>query len=278
MGGGGGGKISSSLPDGGRSSPVVSGEQLFVICQTHSGEVEHCGRSSQSATHGVEHRMDSIPQGPQEGVGDVLQADGGSFCHSVQQETPSLCLSSPRPSGLGDRCPVHSVVGTGGVCLSPVPHHLQGSEEGKDRSASSATDSPQVASAALVSRATRTEPKSPSASVSNRRGSGTAAKRHPSRKRSKPRSSRLGVVRESLSSLGASPDTLDFVSKTHRDGTLRVYDSKWKLWLSWCKKGKVDPLRPSAVSLANFLANLGTKGRRVGTVKSYLSTIRTSLK
>ena len=103
-------------------------------------------------------------------------------------------------------------VGLEAYAFPPVPHHPQGSEEGKDRSAQSATDPPQVASAALVSRTTRTEPKSPSASVFNRRGSGTAAKRHPSRKRSKPRSSRLGVVWESLSSLGASPDTLDFVS------------------------------------------------------------------
>lgn len=58
-----------------------------------------------------------------------------------------------------------------------------------------------------------------------------------------------------------------------------MYDSKWERWLSWCAKSKVDPIRPYAVQLSNFLSALaGEFSLLPATIKVYRSAIVSSLK
>lgn len=86
-------------------------------------------------------------------------------------------------------------------------------------------------------------------------------------------------MRQSLSALGASNDTLRFVRNAYRAGTQKVYDSRWSRWVSWCELHGVDPIRPQAVDLANFLSHLAAvDGLAPASVKVFRSAIHTSLK
>ena len=53
----------------------------------------------------------------------VARASSGPVCHQVQQNAPTICLSSPRPPGLGSGCSQHVVGGTGPLCF-PTSSHL----------------------------------------------------------------------------------------------------------------------------------------------------------
>ena len=88
----------------------------------------------------------------------------------------------------------------------------------------------------------------------------------------------MASVHESLSSLGASRHTIQFVESAYRSGTNKVYDSRWARWIRWCESHGTDPIKPQAVELANFLASLAaTEGLSSSSVKVYRSAIVTSL-
>ena len=88
----------------------------------------------------------------------------------------------------------------------------------------------------------------------------------------------MACVRRSLSTLGASQDAIGFVEDAYRAGTRKVYDSRWQRWSGWCRVHNVDPVKPSNVDLANFLAQLAAQDRLApNTVKVYRSAIVTSL-
>ena len=53
----------------------------------------------------------------------VAQTSNGPVCHQVQQKASTICLSSPRPPGLGIGCSQPVVGGTGPLCL-PTSSHL----------------------------------------------------------------------------------------------------------------------------------------------------------
>ena len=72
---------------------------------------------------------------------------------------------------------------------------------------------------------------------------------------------------------------MSFVEKAHRAGTSRVYDYKWSRWESWCRDKKVRPLRPFAVQLANFLADLAAQQNLSSpTVKVFHAAIVSTIK
>ena len=69
---------------------------------------------------------------------------------------------------------------------------------------------------------------------------------------------RMVAVWSSLQSLGASGQTISLVEEAHRPGTRSVYSFHWERWISWCHTSGVDPLHPTSVQLANFLAHLSS--------------------
>lgn len=68
------------------------------------------------------------------------------------------------------------------------------------------------------------------------------------------------------------------MERAHRAGTAKVYDSKWNKWLAWCEEQKVDPIRPYAIQLSNFLSSLaGDSALLPATIKVHRSAIVSTL-
>ena len=55
----------------------------------------------------------------------VAPAPGGPVCHQVQQQTATVCVTGPRPPGMGSRCSQPFLAGPGPICLSTSSHLWQ---------------------------------------------------------------------------------------------------------------------------------------------------------
>ena len=86
--------------------------------------------------------------------------------------------------------------------------------------------------------------------------------RHSTRRSGGVSTTRLVAVRRGLRSLGASSDTIQWVSEARRKSTSSVYDSHWRYWVLWCRQNRVDPLSPTSTDLANHLSYLASKFKR----------------
>ena len=86
-------------------------------------------------------------------------------------------------------------------------------------------------------------------------------------------------VRDSLSARGASDDVIDLVQQAHRPGTKALYDARWSAWHNWCSKNDINPIKPSRVQFANYLAFLASsKKLSASAVKGHRASISTTIK
>ena len=94
-----------------------------------------------------------IPQsrGLPSNMQSVAQAQSGPICHQVQQQAPTVCLTGPRPPGIGSGCS-HPVMGRPGPIRLPTGSHLgqSGGEVVRLPVQQSDTDCTRVAKHALV--------------------------------------------------------------------------------------------------------------------------------
>ena len=68
-----------------------------------------------------------------------------------------------------------------------------------------------------------------------------------------PVSSRLAVIKRSITAKGFSSDTAECISVPVRKSTSTVYDSKWRIFCSWCEQRKDNPLKATVQQIAEFL-------------------------
>ena len=71
----------------------------------------------------------------------------------------------------------------------------------------------------------------------------------------------------------------DFVSKSRRASTQKVYDAKWIVYSNWCHRKKVNPVSAHLTVIADFLTYLfSEKKSQISTIKGYRSIISNTLK
>ena len=81
-----------------------------------------------------------------------------------------------------------------------------------------------------------------------------------------------------MRSLGASEDVVGLLDSSRRLSTHSVYGNYWDRWIRWADAQLVDPIRPSDIQLANFLAELFVHNRlALSTVKGYRSAINSTI-
>ena len=66
---------------------------------------------------------------------------------------------------------------------------------------------------------------------------------------------------------------MEAVAKGKRDSTLKVYDSKWKLFVQWCDDNQLYPHKTQPKDIAAYLWFLFKSGRQPSTLKGHRSAI-----
>jgi hypothetical protein len=57
-----------------------------------------------------------------------------------------------------------------------------------------------------------------------------------------------------LSDKGFAEDSIDIISASWRESTIKQYQYAWKLWSNWCISHSIDPINSSVQDLLNFLS------------------------
>jgi len=83
----------------------------------------------------------------------------------------------------------------------------------------------------------------------------------------------MDVISRHFQKKGFSKKSADLAARGRRKSTLRIYASRVRPFLSWCRTRKVNPYRASVARVADFLRSRFELGLVVSTVRGYLSAI-----
>ena len=247
--------------------------------KTYSREGEHSSRLFESSRDDSADRVDSCSLSTSTSMVSLAQTSSGFVRHAIQQKASDLCVSSSRPDGPGDRRSVHELGRPIRLCVPSGSDPQQGDQEGQTRQSLPNSHSSNVASPAMVPRASRAIKTASTQTERRKKGSSATQIRHSTPKPSQNVPSRLAGVRKRMRSLGASRQLCDLVSRAHRSGTNSVYSSHWKRWVGFCTSKGISPSNPSEVQLANFLAYLSHDCKlSASSVRVYRAAICTTLR
>ena len=122
-------------------------------------------------------------------------------------------------------------------------------------SVQNSSDSPSLATTSLVLRGPTTTCLSSSSSSSCSKP--IKSRKAPASKPSSSQPSRMGVIKQSIRDKKKfSKNIADFVSRSRRTSTQKVYDAKWVVYNRWCHRRKVNPVLAPLTVIANFLIYL----------------------
>jgi len=160
-----------------------------------------------------------------------------------------------------------------GVCVSADINDTPSSSEGIGGDVYAPSGSSLLAEATVVSAV---------ASVAGGHSKRIAAIARPSQnakvkgkvsRRKGPTFSCMDAIKQRYMQAGLSSETAQLVAMGRRESTLKIYSSRLRPFIKWCKSHKVRPSRASIPQIAEFLKERFDTGLRASTVRGYLSAI-----
>ena len=205
----------------------------------------------------------------------VAPASSGPICHQVQQQTSQVCLTGPRPPGLGSGCTQPILGGPGPICL-PTGSHL-GQSGGKATGSplqQNNSDCPRVAQHALVLGSSGNVKSDPTLSAQHAQLSVSAIQPGPSQEPVESEPTCLAPRASAIKEQGFSEAVAARIEAPQRGSTRSVYEAKWTIFTKWCLSNQVDFRAPHLKAIADFLLHLFQDRKlQPGTIDGYRSAI-----
>ena len=239
-----------------------------------------CG-SGQAIQAGPDHsdRMVPPPRGFSSNLQQVAPSSDRPFCHQIQQQTTSVCVSNTGPSGYCSRCSQSTLVRSGCLCL---PTHSYSEQSGGKTAGLPMQqfdpDCPGMAQHALVLGSSRNVQPGPLESSGSAKSADTALQSDPSQKSDKSKSPCMAPRASAIKEQGFTEAVAARIEAPQRRSTRSVYEAKWTIFTKWCDANQVDFKSPPVKSVADFLMHLFTdKKLQPSTIDGYRSAIADKL-
>ena len=239
-----------------------------------------CG-SGQAIQAGPDHsdRMVPPPRGFSSDLQQVAPSSDRPFCHQIQQQTTSVCVSNTGSSGYCSRCSQSTLVRSGCLCL---PTHSYSEQSGGKTAGLPMQqfdpDCPGMAQHALVLGSSRNVQPGPLESSGSAKSADTALQSDPSQKSDKSKSPCMAPRASAIKEQGFSEAVAARIEAPQRRSTRSVYEAKWTIFTKWCDANQVDFKSPPVKSVADFLMHLFTdKKLQPSTIDGYRSAIADKL-
>ena len=129
---------------------MVSSLSHNIKSQTHSRVSECDGRPPVQVEPSAVNRMVTASAGVQTDLPKLIHSSCRSICHSSEQQTSTVRVSSPRPKGLGHRCSELKLDGSHCLCLPSDSSPSQGDPKNQAMPLPHHRNSPRLARDALV--------------------------------------------------------------------------------------------------------------------------------
>ena len=270
----GGDQILPPLSEGQGHSVVVSRPEDFPVDSIRTRETERACGPAKPVTPTASNRVDDLPLGSEQGLGQMAKAPGRPIRHKIHKSLDCVCLTSRGSPGSGDRCLRHPVEGATGLRLSPDVSNPSSTSQVLKRGTHTDFGHALLANERVVPRTTIPLLRKPS-SASTDRGSAGPTPFGPAPP--KPRDTavnRMDVMRSGMRTQGIKSSVIEIALAAKRSSTDRLYDYRWIIWARFASKEKFDPLHPSLGNLTHFLESLHSRqGLRSGTLAGYRSAI-----
>ena len=171
-----------------------------------------------------------------------------------------------------DRCPVHGLESSSCICFSSFYSDTCCSRENPTTSVQNSSHSSVLATTTVVLRTSSSISVSSDSSATNSKTTDSIQTKICPSKPPNSRPSRLGVIKQSITNVA------DFVSRSRRASTQKVYDAKWTIFSNWCHTKKVNPISAPITVIADVLIFLFSEKKcQISTIKGYRSMISNTL-
>ena len=220
--------------------------------QAHSRVSECDGRPAIQVQPSAVNRMVSAPTGLQANLPEVVHPSCRLIRHSPESQTPSICVSYPRPKGLEHRCSEHKLDQPHSLRLPSYGSPSQGDPKDQAMPLPDHRDSPRLARDALVlgpSAALNRDPTTtPSVNDPTQTVPQVCVPQQPTTAEPPRLVSRSGQLQEQ----GFSVEVAERIAAPQRSSTRTIYGSKWALFEKWCRENSVDFSTPSVKQISDF--------------------------
>ena len=209
----------------------------------------------------------------------VTPAPSGPVCHQIQQQTATVCVTGPRPPGMGSGCTQPLLGGPGPIRLSTSSHLWQSGGEviGLPLQQNN-SDCLRVAQHALVLGSSGNVQSNPTVSAQHTKLSVSAIQPGPSQDPVKSEPTCLAPRASAVKEQGFSEAVAARIEAPQRGSTRSVYEAKWTIFTKWCLSNQVDFRAPPLKAIADFLLHLfQDKKLQPGTIDGYRSAIADKL-
>ena len=161
----------------------------------------------------------------------------------IQSQTRIICLPSSRQHGLEF---------SSRICVSSFYSDPCCSRENSTTSVQNSSNSSILATTTVVLRTSLTLSVSPDSSATNSKTLDSVQRKIRSSKPPSSRPSHLGVIKQSIRDKKFSQNVADFVSRSRRTSTQKVYDVKWSVFANWCRTQNVNPVLAPITAIAIY--------------------------
>ena len=261
------------------NTQLVPGTRHSYQSTSHPRQIQHSCRPPLKTRQTYQDRMGSGSNSCEFSIPDAQLPKCGSVCDKIQPQTPIICLSSTRLQSTSDRCPVHGLESSSCICFSSFYSDTCCSRENPTTSVQNSSHSSVLATATVVLRTSSSISVSSDSSATNSKTTDSIQRKICTSKPPNSRPSRLGVIKQSIRDKKFSQNVADFVSRSRRASTQKVYDAKWTIFSNWCHTKKVNPISAPITVIADFLIFLFSEKKcQISTIKGYRSMISNTLK
>ena len=245
-----------------------------IESQAHSRVSECDGRPPIQVQPNAVNRMVSAPSGLQANLPKVVHPSCRLIRHSPESQTPSICVSYPRPKGLEHRCSEHKLDQPHGLRLPSYGSPSQGDPKDQAMPLPDHRDSPRLARDALVLGPSAALNRDPTTTPSVNDPTQTVPQLCVPQQSTTAEPPRLVSRSGQLQEQGFSVEVAERIAAPQRSSTRTIYRSKWALFEKWCRENSVDFFTPSVKQISDFFMYLYQDlNRRPSTIDGYRTAI-----
>ena len=260
-------------------SPVENHDLVLSLpynieSQAHSRVSECDGRPPIQVQPSAVNRMVSAPSGLQANLPEVVHPSCRLIRHSPESQTPSICVSYPRPKGLEHRCSEHKLDQPHGLRLPSYGSPSQGDPKDQAMPLPDHRDSPRLARDALVLEPSAALNRDPTTTPSVNDPTQTVPQLCVPQQSTTAEPPRLVSRSGQLQEQGFSVEVAERIAAPQRSSTRTIYRSKWALFEKWCRENSVDFSTPSVKQISDFFMYLYQDlNRHPSTIDGYRTAI-----
>ena len=180
------------------------------------------------------------------------ESPSGPVRNQPEQKASYICLSDPGSSGMGSRCPQHSMGKPGCFCVPSHRPAAQGCTKTSITNMQDNSDSPRLADKTMVLGPGGDVSGHSKTAITHTHSAKTTTEQPLPCQPNIPEPPRLVSRSSALEEHGFTAEVAERIAAPQRLSTRSIYTAKWTVFQRWCTEKQVDFRNPSIGDICNF--------------------------